>query len=443
LTWAKDLFCAYANSDRKNMTIDEDGNIYIIAQNYQEFSGKPIGIYVDNVLIHSGLGVSDFVLKFDTNGKLLWFKKRLTNSLSNAFLSIEAKGKNVYITGKNTSSSFFDTKSVPEGLFVIKLDDSGNTLWAKKIGNDIVVEKVSSTFDNAGNLIVLDDRNGLSKVKSEDGAVVWTKKGPLSINSKMTAQNDGSVFILTDFAGSISLDNRKVTTTKAKGLALIGLDANGTVIQATVLSQDATFLPLALTSDENGFLKAIYYKEKEGSGTLQYPSWNVNNKRSIVAQQFTSSGLELAQKEIFTRLEYPTSLRATFDKNEDFVFTGQNVQYVDTIPNIPLSYGYYHILARFSFKGKLAEPSDNIIKLGDITLSPNPVSNLLTLSSDDIDFRDANVLIYNLLGQIQGITVNENNPRVKRINVSNLIKGMYILVIQRGNEILTKKFTKF
>jgi hypothetical protein len=314
--------------------------------------------------------------------------------------------------------------------------------WTAKLNTDSKIATADIAIDNVGNLISVDNQGNVSKLKSDNGDVLWTKKLPLNRNVKMTTQSDGSIYILTGFAGSISFDNRTVNTSKPEGLAIVGLTPKGDVLTTIVVQQDKLVLPLHFSTDDKSVFKIIYYREKTEEPILVFPDWNINNRRSIIAKQITASGLEIIRREVFTRTDEISTLKADFDNTDDVIFSGQNISYVDTLSNIPLSDRNYFTLARFPLKGQSSEPKDNILELADISLSPNPATDLLTLASKDGDFVDANVFIYNILGQLESLVTTQYNGGIKIVDVSNLNKGAYIVVIKSGDKLLTKKFTK-
>ena len=69
------------------------------------------------------------------------------------------------------------------------------------------------------------------------------------------------------------------------------------------------------------------------------------------------------------------------------------------------------------------------------TLYPNPTSDILNIQTDQ---KISKVEIYDLSGKM--LTATENN--VKKIQVSNLAKGLYIIKLQTENGIITSKFIK-
>ncbi|EDP94294.1 endonuclease [Kordia algicida OT-1] len=72
----------------------------------------------------------------------------------------------------------------------------------------------------------------------------------------------------------------------------------------------------------------------------------------------------------------------------------------------------------------------------DFTIYPNPVVNQLEIKIFAAE--NASYKIHNLFGQV----VKVGNLQNKTLNVSNLKAGMYILQVNDGDEILTKKFMK-
>ncbi len=442
LAWSKDLFVSTSSfGENKSMSIDDEGNIYVLAQNHVSNSFENL-LFVDSTLLHNSLGNFGFILKFDTNGRFLWSKKIFMSFSNGELLDIVAKGKNIYVLGKNESITNIDNTPIPAGLFAIKMNVTGKVEWVSKLNANNKLEITDSSIDNLGNLIVADDQGTIAKLRSDKGDVLWTKKLPLSKNLKITSQNDGSIFILTQFSGTASFDKKTVTASKKEALAMVGLSPNGEVLAANVLEQDGVVLPMHISTNENGLFRVIYYKEIAEEPTLVFPNWNINNRRSIIVKQLTPTGLEMAQREVFIRSYDVNSLKGDFDKNNDVVISGENIVYVDTLSNVPLGYRDFVVISRFSFIGKNAEPKDNSLAIEDISLSPNPTANFLSIASKDGDFSDANILIYNILGKLETSITTNFDIGIKLVDVSNLNNGTYILVIKSGDKLLTKKFVK-
>jgi hypothetical protein len=93
LAWSKDLFGGSSLfGNRKSICTDDEGNIYVLAKQFSQnsFDNK---IFIDNTLVHVGSGKVGFILKFDSNGRLLWFKKIFMGFSNSDFSDIVVKGK--------------------------------------------------------------------------------------------------------------------------------------------------------------------------------------------------------------------------------------------------------------------------------------------------------------------------------------------------------------
>jgi hypothetical protein len=74
--------------------------------------------------------------------------------------------------------------------------------------------------------------------------------------------------------------------------------------------------------------------------------------------------------------------------------------------------------------------------LNEVKIYPNPVSNTLFISSNNIVIDS--ITIYSLTGK----KVLEDSKRVNSIDVSGLSKGMYFIEVHSDSEKTVKKFIK-
>jgi len=120
-------------------TVDSTGNTYI-AGYFTNYS-QPLG---STTLIRIGGGPNAFVAKINDAGTVLWARNYggSTSSYGSAGATSQAiavdASDNVYLSGDTDVP--LTTPSVPgaAGPFVIKLDDTGTTLWAKVLGGTSV-----------------------------------------------------------------------------------------------------------------------------------------------------------------------------------------------------------------------------------------------------------------------------------------------------------------
>ena len=443
--WHKNLL--RTNFEANNMATDTEGNVYAVLEHaYLSTFTKPDSVFIDSQLVYQGYDHPLFIVKFDTNGKLIWTKKLFINSYFVYFKSIIVKNQTVCIVGNTTINGRIDDKSIAYGTFAIKLADNGTTLWAGLITDDYKTRIIDAAMDTEGHLISLYakiDNTAFFVTKSDKttGNVLWSQNLPLSNDSKITVNSDNNIWILTNFGGKKAFGNRSVVTDKPNGLATIVLNANGEVVRTLVLDNQDILLPIDITFDKNNRVTIAYYRKKSGTARYQYPTWDIDNKRSLVIKQLSNLGLEIVEKEIFTYTFETERLLGNFDTEGGFVWAAHDVPYVDTIPNIPLSENFY-VLSRCQLRPILSDPQDDKLAATAVIVSPNPSTNFLTVQSEDGDFTEVNLSVFNILGQPQHIRTIHKEAGFKTIDVSRFLPGTYILIIQKGNDKFAKKFVK-
>lgn len=155
--WAKSMSGANWIDQGRAVTVDSVGNLYITGYFFGTVDFDP-GIGIFNLV---SSGVNDiFISKLDPNGNLLW-AKNIGNSQSqyaNA-ISIDKFG-DIYCTGYFAGPTDFDPGASTytlngSGTFILKLDASGNFIWAKNITGSSVNVGYSITTDNLGNIYTL------------------------------------------------------------------------------------------------------------------------------------------------------------------------------------------------------------------------------------------------------------------------------------------------
>jgi hypothetical protein len=138
---------------------DRAGNLY--ATGY--FSGTvdfDLGTGVAN-LSASGNSNDIFILKLNSSGAHLWSKKYGNTGSDGAWSITTDTSGNVYTTGGFTGEVNFNTNASPETLtsgsnsldtYILKLDPSGNFLWAKRAGGSGSDNGIAISLDRVGNV---------------------------------------------------------------------------------------------------------------------------------------------------------------------------------------------------------------------------------------------------------------------------------------------------
>ncbi len=221
LVWAKGM--GGTNYDYSyGIAVDVNGNVYTI------------GTFADTADFDPGVGQYNltskgkddiFISKLDPNGNLVWAKS-IGGQEEDLGISITVDDKgNIYATGSYSGTVDFDPGSGVKSLsstgdydiFILKLDNDGNFIWAKSIGGISTDQGNSITSDTVGNIYVaglfketLDfiPTNGVKSITSNGGFDIFILKldqfGNLEWAKNMGGINDDSAFwIAVDATGNV------------------------------------------------------------------------------------------------------------------------------------------------------------------------------------------------------------------------------------------------
>ncbi len=156
--WAKSIG-ANGSDIATELTVDNIGNLHITGSHTDTVDFDPgAGIFNLN---NSGGGPNVFVLKLDDNGDFVWAKSvNGTHSVGQA-IKVDGQG-NVYTSGRFESIVDFDpgtgvfnlTSNGYRDVFIQKLDVNGNFVWAKSIGGILTDEVHAISLDASNNVLI-------------------------------------------------------------------------------------------------------------------------------------------------------------------------------------------------------------------------------------------------------------------------------------------------
>ena len=201
-----------------SIAIDAEGNVYTTGGFVGGVDFDP-GTGITNL---SSIGNTDiFIHKLDANGNLLWAKSfGGINYDEGIGIAIDAMG-NVFTTGYFQDTVDFDpgtgvmnlTSAGETDIFILKLDENGNFLWAKSFGGyRIVGGGISITFDAQGNVyttgafdgtVDFDPGTGVKNLSAMGESDIFIQKLDISGNFIWAKSFGGSDF---DQAYSIAID---------------------------------------------------------------------------------------------------------------------------------------------------------------------------------------------------------------------------------------------
>ena len=185
---------ARSAKDAASYGVCTDGQGNVIMSGW--FNGTNI-VFGNDTLTNSSNASEVFIVKYDTNGNLLWAKSaKGTNEDKCNGISTDAIG-NIFITGffkssiivfgNDTLTNAYYTNNVDD-IFIAKYDSSGNAVWAKRIGGSGGDEGWSIDTDMNGNSWVTGYSNNtdvLIAVYNTSGNLVWLDSVETSSGGQM------------------------------------------------------------------------------------------------------------------------------------------------------------------------------------------------------------------------------------------------------------------
>ncbi|MDP4265503.1 MAG: SBBP repeat-containing protein [Bacteroidota bacterium] len=247
--WAKQMGGSIGDAG-KSIAVDASGNVYITGS----FSGTSDFDPGPGIFNLTSAGSWDiFICKLNSSGNFLWAKRfgASTQEDHGNAITVDASG-NVYATGSFKGTIDFDPGPGTYPLtadyidvFVLKLDASGNFIWAKKmggiftdVGNSIAVDASGNVYTTGYFVATADfdpdpatyylvygtgDEDGFISKLDASGNFVWVKHF-----SPHTYDNCYSNGIAVDASGNVyTTGSFKGTTDFDPGPGTFNLVANG------------------------------------------------------------------------------------------------------------------------------------------------------------------------------------------------------------------------
>ncbi len=249
-----------------------------------------------------------FISKVNSNGDFVWAKKVGGAGYDLGESIALDKAANVYITGHFAGTKDFDpgdgefnltgdiTKS---SVFILKLDASGNFLWAKKIGENEIVYGHSITLDASGNIyttgtfsetVDFDLGEGVNKLTSTEidgyskkdmfilkmdasGNFVWARNcyaGVSEQDHSIAVDASGNVYTTGYLFGKTDLNPGKekfyLTSKGKKDIFISKLDASGNFVWAKIIGGELDDEGCSIATDVAGNIYITGYF----SGTVDF-----------------------------------------------------------------------------------------------------------------------------------------------------------------------------
>jgi hypothetical protein len=273
--WAKKTNAGLGEETGKSVALDQLGNVYTLGHFNSTTDFDP-GVGVFNM---TSSGSNDiYILKLDADGVFIWAKKIGGAQNENATAIAVSSIGDIYIAGGFGGTVDFDpgvstfniTEFGGDDIFVLKLDNSGNFIWAKQLGGIDGDFLSAMTIDNNGNVYTT---GGISNTADFDPSAMVYNITPLSSGDGFISKLDitGSFVWAKQIRGNTSLDY-------AFGYA-ITVDQTGNVYSSGSFGGTCDFDP----SVSNTLVTA--------TGSDVYISKLDNNGNFVWAKQFQAATL--------------------------------------------------------------------------------------------------------------------------------------------------------
>ena len=239
--WAK-RFGSTNSEAMASIAVDKYGNIFATGDLLGTVDFDP-GDGIANLT--SDGGVDGFALKLDTNGNFVWAKQYGGSGFTKGvFIAVDQDG-NVAITGTFSESVDFNpgagtanlTSTADWDIFILKLDSSGNYLWANRRGGPGREVGDGIAFDNSGNIYASGYFNGTVDFDPGEGV------------SNITSNGLSDVFISKFGPSGNYLWAKTIGGTSNDYSNPIGIDINGNIFMSGIFKTTVDFDPGAGTAN--------------------------------------------------------------------------------------------------------------------------------------------------------------------------------------------------
>ena len=410
--WGVNAGSSLSGEEAKDVTIDDDGNIYIT------------GIYVDTAyfgttsIISQG-GSDIFTAKYNPDGKLIWVKSAGGTGDDIGYGLTYDNNGHLYLSGRFDSTAVFGgndyVTSGDHDAFIAKLDTSGNFIWVNAFGgvgadNCSVVKTDAAgycigygTFNDAvdfGNTnMVSVGGDDIFFIKLDpDGNILWAKQAggdAQDAANSLKVETNGNIVATGYFNTTATFENQQFTSEGKQDIFLCRLAS--------------TVLPVELES----------FKGSVDNGKV-FLSW-------LTATETNNLGFAIERStdnKSYNSVGFIKGNGTSTHKN-NYSFTDVNVSGLK----------YYYRLKQMDFDGTFSY--SKVIEIDLIAPTefavyqnyPNPFNPTTNIAFDLPTASKVTITIYNSIGKQVAVIANKVYQAGRNeieFDASNLSSGMYI-----------------
>jgi len=392
------------------------------------------------------------------------------------------KENQIFITGKYSGKKAqFDQHTVKSerniATFLIQMDSNGKVLWANAYPLPHIwpIDKKVSPITLGKNQVYFLQRTGsqqrltecegtkhrfrINAVQQSTGKTIWTKEivsKDYSFPIDLAASQNEQLTIIGSYMDEIQFDNTTLASDSCNqtNFFMANYDAQGQFLKVDKLAQNYQFLT-QVEYDKKGSLYTI--------GTVIDSSYfGINVTFDSTYWNLKDYSHQIITLSKYDPLFHPVNAIALHQNTNNSNYHGY---YLDISPNFSLTTNNEIVLSclpkgmidtfnilytapqrslfllQFDLDDSQNLTLDGHINATDIFLTPNPVNDHLNITSTDIDFTKASVIIYAMDGKQWDLPKNKNHGLVK-FDTSPLPSGTYVAAIRFGDKVLAQKFIK-
>lgn len=318
--WAKQM--GGQNIDEGNaINVDNNGNVYSTGL----FEGTVDFDPSSNTFnLTSNGGYDIFISKLDNNGNFVWAKQFGANGQDVGHSIATDNNGNVYVTGNFMGTIDFDpgigtynlTSNGNTDIFILKLNSSGNFIWAKQFGgtnSDIGLDDMNNiyTIGNFTGIVDFDPGAGvynltansnsdifISKLDS-NGSFIWAKQiagTNEAVGLSLTLDTAYNVYTTGYFTGTYDFDpstNNYNLTSTTTDVFISKLDSNGNFVWAKQIEGNAPGIySHSITTDDstNIYITGYFYDTIDFDPSINTYNLTSNGNADIFISKLDVNG---------------------------------------------------------------------------------------------------------------------------------------------------------
>lgn len=402
-------------------------------------------------------GVNDiFISKLDGAGNFVWAKSMGgPGEDSGASIILDQPGGYVYTTGSFTGTADFNpgagtlnlTSSGGKDIFISKLDNSGNHIWAEAMGgpdNDFGSD-ISVDPTGIGGVYTVGSFRGIADFNPGVGTFNLTSVGEFNHDIFISKVDGSGNFEWAYGAGGEAWDWGNEIALNSSGSVHVAGDFWSPSITFGATTLNNHLFPPQCEECGEGYNSDFFVVKLNGEINLpvdliSFKASHDKKRNGVNLEWLTANEIN---NDHFT-IERSSDL-LTFKPILEVKGAGNSASILrySSFDSSPEPGKNYYRLQQTDFDGKTTQ--SHIVSVNvdaqalQITLYPNPVTDKLTIEFDEAGFLSSEIRIYDILGKIVFADLDENIEQQKTIDMSGLASAIYYIEVDLdGNKVMRK-----